>query len=149
MKISSLPSSPLFIHALLPLFVVLIAFGAGLQTITVFAILYYPLAVYYVRNTRWWWIFLFYMMNSIGVMLAYLQSFNLGTKMAKIYAGVIFGMGLVVNFAMLIPYIFDKIAQHRLSSDGWARIMVFPCIWTGISTISLYVNPLGDMVDYA
>ena len=59
------------------------------------------------------------MMNSIGFMLAYMQAFNLGTKMAKIYAGVIFGMGLVINFAMLIPYIFDRIAQHRLSSDGW------------------------------
>ena len=82
-------------------------------------------------------------------MLAYMQSFNLGAKMAKIYAGVVFVMGLVINFAMLIAYIFDRIAQHRLSSDGWARIMVFPCIWTGMSTILLYVNPLGDIVDYA
>ncbi|RGB37674.1 carbon-nitrogen hydrolase [Rhizophagus diaphanus] len=89
------------------------------------------------------------MMNSIGFLLAYLESFNLGAKMAKVYAGVIYGMGLVIGFALLIPYIFDRIAQHRLSSDGWARVMVFPCIWTGMSTILLFASPLGDIVDYA
>lgn len=89
------------------------------------------------------------MMNSIGFLLAYLESFNLGAKMAKVYAGVIYGMGLLIGFALLIPYIFDRIAQYRLSSDGWARVMVFPCIWTGMSTILLFANPLGDIVDYA
>ncbi|PKC01636.1 carbon-nitrogen hydrolase [Rhizophagus irregularis] len=69
--------------------------------------------------------------------------------MAKVYAGVIYGMGLLIGFALLIPYIFDRIAQYRLSSDGWARVMVFPCIWTGMSTILLFANPLGDIVDYA
>ncbi|CAB4492894.1 unnamed protein product [Rhizophagus irregularis] len=88
-------------------------------------------------------------MNSIGFLLAYLESFNLGAKMAKVYAGVIYGMGLLIGFALLIPYIFDRIAQYRLSSDGWARVMVFPCIWTGMSTILLFANPLGDIVDYA
>src|SRR4051794_4070191 len=151
----SLPSPPnpssLFIHALLPLFVVLTTFGPGYQTISSFAILYFPLSVYYIRaTTRWWWIFLFYIMNSIGFMLAYMNTLNLGGDEASgSYKGLAFVIGLLVNLFNLIPYILDRIAQRKFSRDGWARIMVFPCVWTGISTILLFSSPLGDWGNYA
>src|SRR5437764_14640068 len=104
----SLPSSPnqssLFLHALLPLFLVLTTFGPGYQTISLFTILYFPLSVYYTRTyTRWWWIFLFYVINSIGSMLAYMNTLNLediGEDSGN-YKGITFGIGLVVNLIIL------------------------------------------------
>src|ERR1043166_8387311 len=94
----SLPPPPnpssLFLHTLLPLFLVLTTFGPGYQTISSFTILYFPLSVYYTRTcTRWWWIFLFYILNSVGFMLAYLNSLNLkdiGEDVGN-YKGIIFG----------------------------------------------------------
>ncbi|RIA95255.1 carbon-nitrogen hydrolase [Glomus cerebriforme] len=144
-----LPPNPssLFLHTLLPLFLVLTAFGPGYQTISSFAIIYFSLSVYYTRTyTRWWWLFLFYIMNSIGFMLAYMETLN---DNIKNYKGLVFGIGLMVNLIILIPYIFDRIAQRKFSSDGWARIIVFPCVWTGIWTIILFSSPLGDWGNYA
>src|SRR4051794_26469771 len=146
----SLPINPssFLLHTLLPIFLVLTAFGPGYQPISSFAIIYFPLSVYYVRTcTRWWWIFLFYIMNTIGFMLAYMNTMNLGD--VGDYKGITFAIGLVINLIILIPYIFDRIAQHKFSSDGWARIIIFPCLWTGIWTIFLFSWSLGDWGNYA
>jgi apolipoprotein N-acyltransferase len=86
-------------------------------------------------------------MNNIGFMLAYMNTMNDGD--VKGYEGITFAIGLVVNLIILIPYIFDRIAQHKFSSDGWARIIIFPCFWTGIWTIFLFSSPLGDWGNYA
>ncbi|CAG8763162.1 4369_t:CDS:2, partial [Rhizophagus irregularis] len=127
----------------------LTTFGPGYQTISSFAIIYFPLSVYYIRTcTRWWWIFLFYIMNSIGFMLAYMNTMNYGDDLRG-YKGIAFGVGLIVSLIMLIPYVFDRIAQSKFSSDGWARILIFPCVWTGIWTIFLFSWPLGDWGNYA
>ncbi|GBB93832.1 hypothetical protein RclHR1_02240004 [Rhizophagus clarus] len=87
-------------------------------------------------------------MNSIGFMLAYMNTLNLDNELGG-YRGITFGIGLIVSLIILIPYIFDKIAQSKFSSDGWARIMIFPCVWTGIWTIFLFSWPLGDWGNYA
>ncbi|CAB4387704.1 unnamed protein product [Rhizophagus irregularis] len=91
------PSSFL-LHTLLPIFLVLTTFGPGYQTISSFAIIYFPLSV--------------------------------------IYVGI-------------YEYNEFRIAQSKFSSDGWARILIFPCVWTGIWTIFLFSWPLGDWGNYA
>ncbi|RGB40508.1 carbon-nitrogen hydrolase [Rhizophagus diaphanus] len=87
-------------------------------------------------------------MNSIGFMLAYMNTMNYGDDL-KGYKGIAFGVGLIVSLIILIPYVFDRIAQSKFSSDGWARILIFPCVWTGIWTIFLFSWPLGDWGNYA
>jgi hypothetical protein len=65
------------------------------------------------------------------------------------YKGILFGIVLWTNLIILIPYLFDRIAQNKFPTNGWARIMVFPCVWTGIWTILLYSLPSGDFGNYA
>ncbi len=80
-------------------------------------------------------------------MLAYMNTLNLDGEVN--YQGITFAIGLLTNLIILIPNIFDRIAQRKFSGDGWARIMVFPCVWTGLWTIVLFSWALGDWGNYA
>ncbi|CAG8559098.1 16099_t:CDS:2, partial [Cetraspora pellucida] len=64
------------IHCLIPLFLILTFFGPGFQTISIFAWIWFPLSVYYCRTVSIKWLIPFYIANSLGTALAFLEMLN-------------------------------------------------------------------------
>ncbi|CAG8617615.1 32290_t:CDS:2 [Gigaspora margarita] len=144
---SSLSNSPK-LHFLIPILPILTIFGPGFQSISTFTFLWFILSIFYIRNTsKWWLLLIYYILNSVGFMFAYLNM--LGSVGLKGYPGIIFSIGLLVNLIMFVSLILDKISQHMFNVVGWARILTFPFVWTGLWTIFLYTWAMGDMTNYA
>ncbi|CAG8591553.1 1082_t:CDS:2 [Acaulospora morrowiae] len=62
-------------------------------------------------------------------------------KLTGITASICFG----INVLIIISLTFDRLAKTCF--QGWARFMVFPCVWTAIWNILVYNS--GDLINYA
>ncbi|RHZ88797.1 hypothetical protein Glove_21g363 [Diversispora epigaea] len=137
------------IHLLLPLFTVLTFFGPGFQSISISTWFWFPLAIYYSRNLSSWWGYIpFYFVNSIGTTLAFLGIWN---KKNSNWSSHTFGysvlLGLLMNCIILFSLILDRFAQ--MFFRGWAKFIVFPCVWTALWNIFIFVPFFGDLTNYA
>ncbi|RHZ74180.1 hypothetical protein Glove_227g82 [Diversispora epigaea] len=142
----SVPIS-LKLHLLLPIFTVLTAFGPGFQSIITFTWLWFTLSIFYIRHiTRWWYIFFYYMFVNIGTLIAFMVTMK--AEVSHAYA-LTFAVGMVINLLGLTSLLMDRFAQRVFDSKGWARVMTFPCVWTGLWTLFTYNWILGDWGNYA
>lgn len=128
---SYLAASSFKIHLLLPIFTALTAFGPGFQPVITFTWLWFTLSVFYVRNiTRWWHIFFYYVFLNIGTLIAFMGSMKSDVPHGN---ALTFAVGMVRNLLSVTSLLMDRFAQRVFDSKGWARVMVFPCVWTGMN----------------
>ncbi|KAF0528908.1 carbon-nitrogen hydrolase [Gigaspora margarita] len=135
------------IHYLIPLFLILTCFGPGFQTISIFTWIWFPLTLSYCRTVAILWFIPVYIANSIGTALAYLGSLNSdNTNWLPEYFLLSATFGFGMNILLCISLILDRLAQNVFK--GWPRFFVFPCTWTALWLIFLYVSFLGDLTNY-
>ncbi|CAO3630289.1 unnamed protein product [Cunninghamella blakesleeana] len=120
-------------------------FGVGYQSIPVFTWIFYPVAIYYTRQS-WLNLLFFYIINLFANSLAYLGTFSLGNEGFE-DVGLVIGFAAAINILIVICFIIDHFAYS--TNNTLLRIYTFPFIWTGLWHIFTWYSPFGDFITYS
>ncbi|KAI8643721.1 carbon-nitrogen hydrolase [Parasitella parasitica] len=131
-------------HWLLMPFILIIIFGFGYQAIPLFSWFYFPIALLYTRHQPTNHILIVYIISSICMGLSFLGNFRMvsdGPRFPGAWITIL--LSLVIHLFLLIALFAEKYVlsrQHCIKT----RVLLLPCIWTGLWTLLVRYGAVGD-----
>ncbi|ORZ10563.1 carbon-nitrogen hydrolase [Absidia repens] len=131
------------------------AFAIGLQPIPFFTFCFCPILLSYTRQ-KWVNCLFALISNTIAVSIGTLGVFDDYGTPAFIHLPRVIRNSLVTNLVILSSVLADHIFFHAKNKSAWARVLVFPCVWTSVWYIhgywgdrSGYSNGISDWSEWA
>ncbi|KAL7328224.1 hypothetical protein PS15p_206527 [Mucor circinelloides] len=118
--------------------------GFGYQAIPLFAWFYIPLVLLYTRHQSCSNIFTVYMVSSISMALAFLGNFKITEEGPRFpVAWMMLLASMIIHLLLLVILFAERYVLSR-SHCIWTRVLLLPCLWTGLWMLNARYGPIGD-----